>query len=90
VQVYGPHMALLYGRPSAVARLASINHFFLHTDHPERHPYKLQPGNVNFELFHSLPAIVQYLGTLGAAPSHHHHHQPPQYAGLIVCVPCRW
>ena len=50
-----------------MARLASINHHFLVTDTLDKHPYKIQPGNINFEFMYAVPAIVNYLASLGQA-----------------------
>lgn len=57
-KVYGPHYSLLFGKRSIVEQLPGINHYFIG---PEEIPYKLQPGNVNFELCHSLPGVIEYL-----------------------------
>ena len=46
-KTYGPHQAVLWGRYERLLELASLNHFFIGKD---RVPYKLQPGNVNYEL----------------------------------------
>ena len=59
-KVYGPHMAALYGRPAHLEALTGINHVFIHES-----PYKLQPGNVCFELAHGLGGIGDYIGELG-------------------------
>lgn len=60
-KVYGPHVGLLYGKREHLERLGNLNHDFL----AEEVPYKLQPGNVNFELTASLGAIVEYMDSLG-------------------------
>lgn len=62
-KVFGPHQALLYGKRELLLALANINHLFVAKD---ALPYKLLPGNLNFELAHGLPAIVEYLEDLGA------------------------
>ena len=59
-KVYGPHCALLYGRRELLERLPRINHFFLE----EEIPYKLQPGNVNYEMTYSLCGLWDYIATL--------------------------
>ena len=46
-KTYGPHQAVLWGRHERLLELASLNHWFIGKD---RVPYKLQPGNVNYEL----------------------------------------
>lgn len=61
-KVFGPHQALLYGKKELLLALANVNHVFVAKD---ALPYKLLPGNLNFELAHGLPAIVEYLEDLG-------------------------
>jgi cysteine desulfurase family protein (TIGR01976 family) len=61
-KVYGPHQALMYGKRELLLDLANINHVFIGKD---ALPYKLLPGNLNFELTYGLPAIVAYLEELG-------------------------
>jgi len=57
-KVYGPHYALLFGKKKHLQELDGINHFFIGNNEI---PYKLQPGNVNFELSYSLLGITDYL-----------------------------
>ncbi len=57
-KVYGPHYSLLYGKKSHLQELPGINHFFIGEDDI---PYKLQPGNVNYELSYSLLGVTDYL-----------------------------
>lgn len=57
-KVYGPHYSLLYGKKALLEELPSINHFFIGADEI---PYKLQPGNVNYELSYSLLGVTDYL-----------------------------
>lgn len=66
-KVYGPHQAVLYGRYKLLEKLDSLNHYFIGKDVI---PYKLQPGNFNFELAYSLAAIPEYFTKL------HDHHYP--------------
>lgn len=61
-KVFGPHLGLLYGKREHLLELSNINHLFLAKD---AIPYKLQPGNLNYELAAGLPAIVEYLEELG-------------------------
>lgn len=56
-KVYGPHHAILFGKYELLKELESINHYFIGKDEI---PYKLQPGNFNFELTYSLAAIPNY------------------------------
>jgi selenocysteine lyase/cysteine desulfurase len=62
-KVYGPHLALLYGRGELLRAARSQNHFFLGED---QLPYKLEPGSVPHELAASLPAILDYLLAIDA------------------------
>lgn len=62
-KVFGPHQALLYIRQEILERLPGINHFFI--DEKE-HPYKLQPGNINFELTYGSLGIIDYFKLLAA------------------------
>jgi cysteine desulfurase family protein (TIGR01976 family) len=57
-KVYGPHQAVLYGRYETLRELEGLNHYFIGK---EEVPYKLQPGNINFELTYSLGGLMQYL-----------------------------
>jgi len=66
---YGPHQAVLYGKYDLLKSLDSFNHYFIGK---EEVPYKLQPGNVNFELTYSLGAIPEYFEDL------HDYHFPTQ------------
>lgn len=61
-KVFGPHQGLLYGRRELLLALANVNHVFVPED---ALPYKLLPGNLNFELAHGVPAILDYLQELG-------------------------
>ena len=57
-KVYGPHLAVMYGRLDLLTKMKGINHYFFK---PEDVPYKFQPGNFNFELTYSLRAFPEYL-----------------------------
>ncbi|MBP2300510.1 cysteine desulfurase-like protein [Azospirillum picis] len=61
-KVYGPHFAVLYGKHEHLAALPSLNHYFIDRSVI---PYKLQPGNVNYELAVGCTGIVDYLAELG-------------------------
>lgn len=60
-KVYGPHQAILYGRYELLRELDSLNHYFIGKDQV---PYKLQPGNFNFELTYGMQGIIDYFNTL--------------------------
>jgi cysteine desulfurase family protein (TIGR01976 family) len=62
-KVYGPHHALLYGKYAQLLELANLYHYFIAKD---RIPYKLQPGNPNYELSYGAIGIADYLAELGA------------------------
>ena len=61
-KVFGPHYAVLWGRRELLLQLASLNHYFIA---PETIPYKLQPGNVNYELSYGCAGIADYLVGVG-------------------------
>lgn len=63
-KVFGPHYAVMWGRREMLLQLPSLNHFFIG---PEVLPYKLQPGNVNYELSYGCIGIHDYLVEMGAA-----------------------
>ncbi len=57
-KVFGPHLAVMYGKLPLLIGMPGINHQFFK---PEDVPYKFQPGNYNFELTYSLKAIPEYM-----------------------------
>jgi cysteine desulfurase family protein (TIGR01976 family) len=61
-KVFGPHYAVLWGKLELLLGLANLNHFFIADDNL---PYKLQPGNVNFELSYGCQGIADYLVAIG-------------------------
>jgi cysteine desulfurase family protein (TIGR01976 family) len=63
-KVFGPHYAVLWGRRELLLSLPSLNHYFIG---PEIIPYKLQPGNVNYELSYGCIGIHDYLRDTGTA-----------------------
>ncbi|MCY7386995.1 MAG: cysteine desulfurase-like protein [Burkholderiales bacterium] len=63
-KVFGPHYAVLWGRRELLLSLPSLNHYFIG---PEVLPYKLQPGNVNFELSWGCAGIGEYLQEVGSS-----------------------
>ncbi len=62
-KVFGPHIGLLYGKRAALAALPCINHDCVD---PADLPYKMQPGNFNFELAWGAAGAVDYLEELGS------------------------
>ena len=67
-KVFGPHYAVLWGPRALLRQLASLNHYFITS---ETIPYKLQPGNVNFELSYGCAGIADYLVGVGEWLGHH-------------------
>ncbi|MBC7624687.1 MAG: cysteine desulfurase-like protein [Aeromicrobium sp.] len=61
-KVFGPHYAVLWGKRELLLSLPSLNHHFIGADVL---PYKLQPGNVNFELSCGCAGIADYLASMG-------------------------
>ena len=61
-KVFGPHYAVLWGKRDLLLSLPSLNHHFIGANVL---PYKLQPGNVNFELSDGCAGIADYLMTMG-------------------------
>jgi selenocysteine lyase/cysteine desulfurase len=61
-KVFGPHYAVLWGRRALLLSLPSLNHYFIG---PEVIPYKLQPGNLNYELSYGCMGISEYLINVG-------------------------
>ena len=64
-KLYGPHLALLYGKRAHFEQAAPLNHFFL----DDELPLKLNPGGPNHELSAGLAGITAYLDAL------HAHHE---------------
>ena len=56
-KTYGPHLAVMYGKYNQLLKLDSLNHYFITK---KDIPYKLQPGNFNFELTYSTLGILEY------------------------------
>ncbi|MGD1860941.1 MAG: cysteine desulfurase-like protein [Leptolyngbyaceae cyanobacterium] len=60
-KVYGPHLAMLYGKREHLLTLPSYNHFFIGQ---AAIPYKFQPGGTSYELSYGATAIPQYFQAL--------------------------
>ncbi len=71
-KVYGPHYSLLYGKRKHLEVLPGIHHFFVGN---EEVTYKLQPGNVNFELTYASLGILDYFDRMAS------HHNPGYVPG---------
>jgi cysteine desulfurase family protein (TIGR01976 family) len=61
-KVFGPHYAVMWVERQLLLSLPSLNHYFIG---PEVVPYKLQPGNVNYELSYGCVGIHDYLCHIG-------------------------
>jgi len=61
-KVFGPHYAVMWIQREVLLSLPSLNHYFIG---PEVIPYKLQPGNVNYELSYGCIGISDYLEDVG-------------------------
>ncbi len=61
-KVFGPHLALLHIDHAVFRTLPGINHPFVGEDDL---PYKLQPGNANYELTWGAAGIADHLLALG-------------------------
>ncbi len=63
-KVFGPHYAVMWITRELLMALPSLNHYFIGADVV---PYKLQPGNVNYELSYGCMGINEYLVEVGNA-----------------------
>jgi len=61
-KVYGPHLAMMYGKHDKLLDLDGIYHYFYGREHL---PQKLEPGNPNYELAWGAAAVVDYFDELG-------------------------
>jgi len=61
-KVYGPHLAMMYGKYEKLLELDGLYHYFYGKD---QLPQKLEPGNPNYELAWGAAAIVDYFDALG-------------------------
>jgi cysteine desulfurase family protein (TIGR01976 family) len=62
-KVFGPHIAVLYGKRDLLLGMPGMCHFFIERDNI---PYKFQPGSVNYELSYGLLGIRDYINMLAA------------------------
>ncbi|MEX0807156.1 MAG: aminotransferase class V-fold PLP-dependent enzyme [Dongiaceae bacterium] len=68
-KLFGPHLAVLYGKREHFLRAKGQNHFFIGE---EDIPLKLLPGGINHELGAGLVGVADYFEALDA----HHFDQP--------------
>lgn len=62
-KVFGPHIAMLFGKKELLLQMPGICHFFVE---PDNIPYKFQPGSVNYELSYGLLGIKEYFTAIGS------------------------
>jgi len=62
-KVFGPHIAMLYGKKELLLGIPGICHFFIE---PDNIPYKFQPGSVNYELSYGLLGVRDYFNSLAS------------------------
>ncbi len=60
-KVFGPHIAVLYGKQEALAELSNINHQFFSDDDL---PWSLMPGAYPYELGYGALGVTEYLESL--------------------------
>lgn len=65
-KLFGPHLAILWGRDAALAEVTGPNHFFVA---PDDLPHKFEPGGVSLEACAGLLGVRDYLGFLGHCPA---------------------
>lgn len=68
-KLYGPHLAVLYGKRERIAAASNQNHFF-HEGHP---PENLNPGGLAYESVAALGGVLDYLDAV-----HDHHFETPE------------
>ena len=67
MQVYGPHIAILYASPTVLKTLGSLGHYFHAGDSLST---KLGLAGGSYELIASIPNVVRYFGQDKAATWH--------------------
>jgi cysteine desulfurase family protein (TIGR01976 family) len=67
-KLYGPHLAMLYGKKARIDAVANQNHFF----HDGNGAAMLNPGGTNYESAGAIGGILDYLDTV-----HDHHFDTP-------------
>jgi selenocysteine lyase/cysteine desulfurase len=60
IQVYGPHISMLYAATSALSRVRPLGHFFNPSNTLEE---KLALAGSNYELTSSIPAVLSYFSS---------------------------
>lgn len=60
-KVFGPHIAVMYGKQNALAELANINHQFFADDDL---PWSMMPGAYPYELGYGALGVTEYLGAM--------------------------
>jgi len=78
-KLYGPHLAMLYGKREAIAKCHNQNHYF----HEGNGSAVLNPGGWNYESVASLQGITDYLD---AVYSHHFDAEANSLRGRLGAV----
>lgn len=68
-KLYGPHLAVLYGKREGIEQAGNQNHYF----HEGNGAAKLNPGGLNYESVAALAGIVDYFEAL-----YQHHFERPE------------
>jgi selenocysteine lyase/cysteine desulfurase len=76
-KVFGPHVAVLYGKPELLRRARNQNHYFVPEDDFQR---KLCPGGLSYELTAAAAGMGEYLEAV------HAHHWPGSNADERTCI----
>jgi cysteine desulfurase family protein (TIGR01976 family) len=63
-KVFGPHIAMLYGKKNLLLNMPGISHYFIE---PDNIPYKFQPGSPNYELSYGLLGLKEYFNAVAEA-----------------------
>ncbi len=71
-QVYGPHLAILYGSAAAQSQMRSLGHFFNPHGTLEN---KIGLAGASYELVHAIPAILDYIEPAAG---------PSKWAGIVA------
>ncbi len=63
-KVFGPHIAMLYGKKNLLLNMPGMSHYFIE---PDNIPYKFQPGSPNYELSYGLLGLREYFNAFAKA-----------------------
>jgi cysteine desulfurase family protein (TIGR01976 family) len=66
-KVFGPHIAMLYGKKNLLLSMPGMSHFFIAKDNI---PYKFQPGSPNYELSYGVLGLKEYFNAFAETHSY--------------------